>query len=1120
MQLHENGSFIFSPTDLVNFLGCSHSTILDIGALNEHIIQDEGNEYDALLRQMGIDHEANYLQNLKHDGKDVVQIPNNITFDERFRLTNEAMQQGADVIYQAALLKGNWRGFSDFLIKTDRPLVGFNYEITDTKLARQPKVSHLIQLGVYSNLLTHQQASQPEQTHIVLGDNNKFSYLVKDLDSYVHYAMQRLENFAGAPNIDSYPKPCAHCSTCRWQNTCEAIWRNDDHLSLVANMNRTQADKLNENGIYTVRQLSQLPAETAIPDLNPQVFERLRSQAILQTHKRLTDENRLELITFELGRGFSRLPIADQGDLFFDMEGDPLYPKGLEYLFGICLLQDNELVFRSFWAHNHEEERNAFAQFMEFLKGHLEAHPRAYIYHYNHYETTALKRLARHHAVAEHQLDELLRRRKFVDLYQVVRESVRISEPAYSLKNLETFYMNQREGEVARAVDSIVVYNRWRETHEDQLLEQLAAYNKVDCVSTRQLRDWLLNHRPQDGAWFDGSPAEPDADRTAVRLKHEARYGDYQRKLLAEPIENAYRIHLADLLEFHAREERPQWWEHFDRQNRFENELLDDTECIAGLTLTGNPQPVKQSLLYSFQCPSQETKRKAGDKVIDIATLTNAGTIETINKTINGENLIVQIKRSNRNGTLPNNLSIGPERPIPSDSLREAIYRFATDVLTYNNRYPAVCDILNKAIPRINGRHAGQQIIIGEDLLSATTDAVEGLNNSYLIIQGPPGAGKTYTSANVILELIRNGKKVGIAANSHKVIHNLLDMVEGMAKECNLNFNGIKKSSAGNAESIYNGHFIKSQNSTEKINKNMENVLLFAGTAWLFADIGFDQKLDYLFIDEAGQVSVANVIAMGTAAKNIVLVGDQMQLGQPIQGVHPGEAGLSVLEFLLGDQATVALDRGIFLKQTWRLHPTICQFISEAFYEGRLEPNPENVNQQLIFGQPINEIPTQGIRFIPVNHIGCSQKSQEEGQEIRNYFKRLVGQTFIEKDGSTRVMTLNDILVVTPYNIQVNHLKSILPQNARVGTVDKFQGQETPVVLISMVTSDSEYLPRDIDFLFSVNRLNVALSRAKCLAVIFANPKLLETPCRTIEQLKMLNKFCQLVRYSETLENG
>ena len=610
MQERDDGSYLFSPTDLVSFLGCSHSTVLDLRAFSEPLERNKESESDRLLRRKGEEHEAAYLDSLKHDGMIVAEFAKDISVADRSRLTMDAMRKGVDVIYQAVLLGGNWGGYADLLVKTNRPsaLGVFSYEVTDTKLARHPQVKHLIQLGVYSILLGRQQKTYPLQSHLVLGDCSIASFLLSDITAYVRRAMQRLEAFTASPGSDSYPEPCSHCSACHWKETCAAQWQKDDHLSLVANIQRTQVARLKRAGVMTVAQLAACRAETRIPDLNPQVFGRLRSQAALQEHKRRTGENKLELIECEPGRGFVRLPKPDPGDLFFDMEGDPLYPQGLEYLFGLCLLKDGDLHFKPFWAHNHEEERSTFGKFMEFLKQHLTAHPNAYIYHYNHYETTALKRLACRYAIAEHQLDDLLRRLKFVDLYKVVREAIRVSEPAYSIKNLETFYMEKREGEVATASDSIVVYNQWRDTGAQLLLQQIANYNEVDCVSTAKLRDWLLTHRPRDVAWFDGPREAIDAVKAVSkiedRLKREARYADYRRRLLEAPRgTEEYRGHLVDLLEFHAREGRPQWWEFFDRQTRFEDELFDDTECIAGLALAAPPEPVKRSLLYTFRFP-------------------------------------------------------------------------------------------------------------------------------------------------------------------------------------------------------------------------------------------------------------------------------------------------------------------------------------------------------------------------------------------------------------------------------------------------------------------------------------------------------------------------------------
>jgi superfamily I DNA and/or RNA helicase len=254
---------------------------------------------------------------------------------------------------------------------------------------------------------------------------------------------------------------------------------------------------------------------------------------------------------------------------------------------------------------------------------------------------------------------------------------------------------------------------------------------------------------------------------------------------------------------------------------------------------------------------------------------------------------------------------------------------------------------------------------------------------------------------------------------------------------------------------------------------------------------------------------------MGTSAKNIVLLGDQMQLGQPIKGVHPGESGLSSLDFLLQGKATISPDRGIFLSTTWRMHPDICQFISEAVYDSRLLPEIQNAERVLVLGERAHaELRPSGIRFVRAHHDGCSQESQEEAEIVRSLFENLLTQRYRDKHGVEHAMGLQNILVVAPYNVQVNLLKRVLPSDAHVGTVDKFQGQEAEVVLVSMTTSSGDYMPRHMDFLFSKNRLNVAISRARSLAIVIANPELLSIRCRSPEDMALVNTLCWVNEYA------
>ena len=464
---------------------------------------------------------------------------------------------------------------------------------------------------------------------------------------------------------------------------------------------------------------------------------------------------------------------------------------------------------------------------------------------------------------------------------------------------------------------------------------------------------------------------------------------------------------------------------------------------------------------------------------------------------------------------LGNRLGLIPPGPLDDRILRGAIFRFAGAVIAGREQnYPALVDVLKRSQPRIAGTAIGSAVVVeGNDIVAGTVTALEGLESSVLLIQGPPGSGKTYTASHAIVSLLASGKRIGVASNSHKAINKLLADVEALAVEQGVGFRGIKKSSRDDQKLNGTGA-IADTLSNDDVNARHQ---LVAGTAWLFAREELDQSLDYLFIDEAGQVSLANVIAMGVSARNIVLIGDQMQLAQPIQGTHPGGSGVSGLDHLMNGRATVPSDRGVFLPISRRMHPDICGFISDAVYDGRLSSHDETRGQRLIPGSDATTLgiaPT-GIRFVPVDHQGRTQRSPEEAARIADVYCQLLASRWVDKGGIEREVTREDILVVSPYNMQVDLLRSTLPQGAKVGTVDKFQGQEAAAVLISMATSSGDVLPRQIEFLYSRNRLNVAISRARCLAMLFASPRLLEIPCHTIAQMELVNALCWVRSYSE-----
>ncbi|HEX7833436.1 MAG TPA: TM0106 family RecB-like putative nuclease, partial [Thermoanaerobaculia bacterium] len=775
--------------------------------------------------------------------------------------------------------------------------------------------------------------------------------------------------------------------------------------------------------------------------------------------------------------------------VFFDVEGDPFIGDGLTFLFGVAFGEDE---YRAWWAHDADSERKAFEEVMAFLVARRRNDGDAHIYHYGAMEVSTLKRLAGRYGTCENELDDLLRCEAFVDLSSVVKQGMRISHSSYGLKKVETFYFTREHHEVAEFGGAVLAYEQWLETNDPAVLDAIEQYNREDCVSTLRLRRWLVDEvRPADATWRE--PQEP-RETSADRIEE-----DQQNDALFQALQNDEPL-LAHLLYYHRREERPAWWAYHARKDLDVQELIDDSECIGALTLAEDiaPVPEKKSKIYAYRFPGQEHKFDPGDKALDPRTEESVGTIVSVD---DGERLI-RIKRGPSLDSKPHPIALMPDGPIHTTAIREAIQRFATAITQRDSKYRAATDILHAVAPRLNGAPDFHDV----------ADAARRLDDSYLFVQGPPGSGKTFTGARVIVELLRAGKRIGVTSNSHKAIHNLLEEVEKVAHEQGYWVRGLKKSGS-NADSAYKSKLANPMIESCDANDDCAdaNVRLVAGTAWLFSDDAMDQSLDYLFIDEAGQVSLANAIAVATSARNVILLGDPLQLAQVSQGSHPNNAGVSVLEHLLGDHATVPPDRGIFLEESWRMHPSVCSFVSEVVYESRLRSADECATQAIT----IDGVVENGLRFIAVEHEGNAQSSDEEAERITIEIQRLMRGSFTNAKGATTTIRPPDFLVVAAYNAQVRHLNQALAaaglQDVPVGTVDKFQGRQAPIVFFSMATSSGVELPRDVEFLFSRNRLNVAVSRARCLAIIVASPRLLDVDCKTPEQMKLVNALCRFV---------
>ena len=1121
----------FSPSDLINFMGSEFVTWMDrfYKECPSAIEPDPDSEEQQFIQEKGNEHERSFLGILAAQGRQVCDLSGP---RDQIGPTLAAMRRGEEIIYQGYLAFDDFAGYPDFLVRVESPsdLGAWSYEPWDTKLARHPKPYFLVQLCCYAEMLERAQGVRPKDLRVVLGGANSEPAHFRT-DDYFYYYRALKQSFLDQQTVfDLRQRPEIPPLTDlgRWSGYAERDLTARDDLALIADIRTNQIHKLRDAGYTTVTELARAGDEAHVPHMNEATLRKLQRQAALQVASRGITVPAYELLApgqDDGPRGLSLLPRRSSGDVFFDMEGFPLIDDGREYLFGACYYEGGELRFRDWWAHSPTEEKRAFEAFVRWVHARWQEDRSLHIFHYNHYEVTALRRLMGKYGVCEQEVDDLLEGQVFVDLYRIVRQSVMIGEPSYSLKYVEHLYRGRREGDVASAGESMVYYQRWLIAQDGDspetsaILKQIRDYNEQDCASTTELAEWLwqrqseagivpVSRRPDIAPNGEGE-AHTDTDnerRHALALALRAEVPDERP---AGELGEQLRVKelLAHLIEFHRRAEKPIWWMRFDRADSQENDLIEDPDCLAGLQRTAlAPQKIKQSYLYEYTFDArQETKVGEEEKCEFTHDWKKHATVSELDL----DNGRAVLKVSIRQGAPPDRLSIAPEEVMLGKVLAPAVERVVNRWRETGRLPGAIEDFLFRRRPRLLRNLEGPIIPEGVDRLQGAIDAVLDMRATTLCVQGPPGSGKTYTGARMIAALLRAGKRVGIASNSHRAINVLLGEAWRAALELGLNPDTAK---VGNDDDhltglppeiprVDNGRTLFGSGSLPD---------LIGGTVFAFIDPAAERALDYLFVDEAGQVSVANLVAMAPAAVNLILLGDQMQLGQPIQGSHPGESGLSTLEYLLQGRATIPLDFGLFLSCTWRLHPNLCRFISGAVYENRLGTEMHTVERVLAPGlnPPHWLLCTAGLVYVPVAHEGNVFESVEEENTIATLVEDLLRVRIRKGDGNVRPLVADDILVVAPYNLQVRRLMRRLV-NIRVGTVDKFQGQEAPVVIFSMCASTGESSPRGIDFLFSRNRLNVAISRAETLAIIVASPELVRTQCASIEQMGLVNTYCR-----------
>lgn len=1121
-----------SASDLSQFLGCRHRTALDLAVTQG---QREApmwvDPVMVVLQQRGLDHERRYAGALRAEGLVTVDLAE-FGGDDAVARTSEAMRARTDVVLQAALRQGRWFGRPDVLRRVDVPstLGAWSYQVIDTKLAKETRGGTILQLVLYSDMLAVAQGAIPELFHVVTPDPQApvQTFRVQDFSAYFRFIRARLEVTAqqepAAIADANYPEPVEHCDVCRWWSVCDQRRRADDHLSLVAGVSRLQSRELQAARVTTLAQLGTLPLPLQFTPRRGAVetYVRVREQARLQLAGRTQGAPVHELLPITPDQGLARLPEPSPGDVFLDLEGDPFARDGgREYLFGLVITApDGNTTSRAFWACSDAEERAAFEAVVDEILRSWAANPRMHVYHYAPYEPAALKRLMGRHATREAEIDRMLRAELFVDLYAIVKHSLRASVERYSIKDLEPFYGFTRTVALGDARTNLRVIERAlelgaAEAITDDVRAAVEGYNRDDCVSALRLRDWLEQLRasveaggtpvprltPKDGA----APEQIDDRSRRVQALMDALIADVPVDHAERNEEQHARWLLAHLLDWHRREDKAPWWEFYRLRDLSEDELFAEKAALSGLRFAARVGGTKRSPIDRYEYPRQDTEVRDGD-ALHLPDGADFGSVEAIDRMAR----TVDVKKRGAQADVHPS-AVFAHSAVNTDVLAQALLRLGDEVAQHGvaggTQFRAARELLLSRPPRLRAGTFDPRP--DESAVQFAVRVAADLDHTVLAIQGPPGAGKTFTGARMICELVRRGARVGVTAVSHKVIRKLLDDVENAAGELGIRVNSVHKVTTKSDPPSSVEETTDNGDALSRLADRRAHVV--GATQWLWSRPDAHGVVDVLFVDEAGQMSLANVLAASQAAKSVVLLGDPQQLEQPQQGTHPEGTDRSALEHILRDHKTIPADRGIFLPETWRLAPSICAFTSEVFYEGRLRSLP-GLDRQVLVGTALFD--GAGLWVAGVAHDGNQNSSHEEIEVVERIVAGLLkpGAQWIDRHGAAQPMTPNDVLVVAPYNSQVSLLaERLAPRGVRVGTVDKFQGQEAPVVIYSMATSTPEDAPRGMEFLYSLNRLNVATSRARCACVLVASPRLFEPECKSPRQMQLANALCRYV---------
>ena len=1166
MKYTVKNNLIFSPTDIIRFFESEFASYMDHfeKAVSKEALQRHGVHRDPkdplydVIAQMGNEHEKAVISNLEGREKITKIEKSKFSKSDCIKQTLSVMKSGADKIYQAAIQTDRMFGYADLLEKTggQSHLGDYYYIPCDIKIASHPTPSAIMQLCCYCDILKEVQGTLPETIKIITKNKTAHTFQTRRFFYFYQFLKKNFMDYHSSFTPEDMPIPKKHQDHKDWTVFAKKRLHTLDDISLIAGARQTHCENLKQQNINTMSELSKCSKEK-IKGIPGSTFRNIKDQASLQVSSRKNIKPVFKVLSHTGERlGLEILPPPNKADVFFDMEGYPfLAEEGLEYLYGNAVTEEPKYI--RFWAENKDKEATAFKNWIEWAYSRWKKNPNMHIYHYGHYETSTIKRLMGRYGIGEPEVDNLLRNHVFVDLYRVTVQGLRIGIFSYSLKEVERLYYQRRDTQIQSGGESAVQFFHFLNSEEtpeqSPFLKNIELYNRDDCFSTRDLCQFLWSlQKTHNIKYIPHTEALPEKQKKRANVREECKKKAHQllssipTEKRGQPFSKAdpgFYISelLAYLLEFHIREDKPGWWDYFSRFDMDDEEMFEDRHAIASCRLIKNDRMTYQ---IKFE-KDQEIGFGIDDEVLVLENDDPWESYKIVELDLIKGILCLKPLKSNYIPTQNKFTLAKATNDFYKNHLLKSLLKTANDLSLHSGKFglkKCIHDLLLRHPPDLPG-HKGPLILQKKNLIAEASAHALNLNHSVLCIQGPPGSGKTYTAAHIILSLIQKEKRVGVTSNSHKAILNVLKMIfEQNANNIKINCEKVHKRGEKESEKSFMGdypvEFVESKNVSGAAN-------VVGGTTFFFSREDQENGYDYLFVDEASQVNLANIAASARSAENIILLGDQNQLEQPIQGSHPGESGKSALTYYTEGQTTVPEDRGIFLPISYRMHPKVCQFISDNFYDGKLSPDIKNETQKIIFPSSLyrsglsfefgpaakagiqpslsfsnrnvgikKELPDSGICFIPIEHSGNRNASQEEAEIISELYKKLLKAEWIDKEGNKSPITAKDILIVAPYNLQTAYLKRAINQkNMRIASVDKFQGQEAPVSILSMAASTVRDAPRGVSFLLNKHRLNVAISRAKCLSIIVGSNNLLDTNASSIQNMELMNIWRRIVQY-------